>query len=99
MPKPTTDSPIMNVAQAAKFLGTGKDLLYELAARDEIPHCHVGRYLRFHQADLEDYIRNSHQHVRPPVDGTIRSLRDRIALASRPKKGREVIPHASRGGR
>lgn len=41
MPKPTTDSPIMNVAQAAAFLGAGKDLLYELAARDEIPHCPV----------------------------------------------------------
>lgn len=56
------NSPIFNVPQAAAYLGVGKDILYTLAARDEIPHCHVGRHLRFHRADLEDYIRNSHRH-------------------------------------
>ncbi len=58
------NSPIFNVPQAAKFLGVGKDMIYQLAARDEIPHCHVGRHLRFHRADLEEHIRNSHRHQR-----------------------------------
>ena len=89
MSSPTTDSPIKNVAQAAEFLGTGKDIVYELAARGEIPHCHVGRHLRFHQADLEEYVRNSHHH-QSLLPENLRALRERISGASRNPGRREV---------
>ncbi len=54
---------IMNIKQAAKYLGTGPGLLYELAARNEIPHFHVGRFLRFRQDELDEWTR-SHEHER-----------------------------------
>jgi len=63
MPKPSENSPIMNVPQASQYLGVGADLLYELAARDEIPHFHVGRYLRFHRDELDKWAK-SHHHQR-----------------------------------
>jgi len=62
MPEPV-DSPIMNVSQASAYLGVGRDLLYALAARNEIPHFHVGRYLRFHRDELDAWAR-SHEHRR-----------------------------------
>jgi|CZCB01.1.fsa_nt_gi excisionase family DNA binding protein len=55
--------PIMDVKTASKYLLVGKDLLYELAARGEIPHFHVGRYLRFRKDDLDEWSR-SHSHQR-----------------------------------
>lgn len=55
--------PIMNIKQASAYLLTGKDLLYELAARDEIPHFHIGRYLRFRRDELDEWTKD-HQHQR-----------------------------------
>ena len=63
MPSPTQDSPIMNVPQVCAYLGVGKDILYALAARDEIPHFHVGRFLRFNREDLDRWAR-AHEHYR-----------------------------------
>ena len=54
---------IMNVGQAAKYLGTGTDLLYALAQRDDIPHFHVGRYLRFRRDEIDEWTRG-HEHQR-----------------------------------
>lgn len=42
---PDNTSPIMNVPQVCAYLGVGRDLLYELAARDEIPHFRPGAYI------------------------------------------------------
>lgn len=55
--------PIMDVKSASKYLLTGQDLLYELAARGEIPHFHIGRYLRFRKDELDEWSR-SHSHQR-----------------------------------
>lgn len=71
MPSPdniTNTSPIMNVPQAAAYLGVGKDILYTLAARDEIPHFHIGRYLRFNRADIDAWARG-HEHRRADLYG------------------------------
>lgn len=65
MPNNTSSTfpPIMDVKQASQYLLTGRDLLYELAARDEIPHFHVGRYLRFRRDELDEWSK-SHRHQR-----------------------------------
>lgn len=63
MPSPAPDSPIMNVPQVCAYLGVGRDILYALAARNEIPHFHVGRHLRFNREDLDKWAR-SHEHYR-----------------------------------
>ncbi len=55
MPNPTPDSPILNVPQVCAYLGVGRDIVYTLAARNDIPHFHVGRYLRFNREDLEKW--------------------------------------------
>ena len=46
------DGDVMNVAEAATFLHVGKNQIYTLAGRNEIPHRRVGRHLRFSRAAL-----------------------------------------------
>lgn len=55
--------PIMNVKTLSEYLGVGRDIIYTLAARNEIPHFHVGRHLRFHRDDIDAWAR-SHEHRR-----------------------------------
>lgn len=59
----TLTSPIMNVPALCAYLGVGRDAIYALAARDEIPHFHVGRYLRFRRDELDEWSKG-HQHKR-----------------------------------
>lgn len=70
----STFPPIMDVKQASRYLLTGRDLLYELAARDEIPHFHVGRYLRFRRDELDKWSKG-HQHKRLTSLKSIRKAR------------------------
>lgn len=60
---PNQNSPIMTVPQLAEYLDVGRSAIYDLAARDEIPHFHVGRFLRFNRADIDEWARG-HEHHR-----------------------------------
>jgi excisionase family DNA binding protein len=46
------DGEIMDVAETAAFLRVGKNAVYDLVARNEIPHKRVGRSIRFARSAL-----------------------------------------------
>lgn len=43
---------VLDVAGAAALLGIGKYALYDLAAKNAVPHRRVGKHLRFSRAAL-----------------------------------------------
>ena len=48
---------LLNVAEAAEYLGTTTKTLYSKASRREIPTVKIGRSLRFRLGDLEQIVR------------------------------------------
>ena len=53
-----SEDPLLNVAEASKILGVPKSWVYarvELRECD-LPHFKIGRYLRFRESELLDYL-------------------------------------------
>jgi excisionase family DNA binding protein len=62
---------LLNVAEAAEFLGTTCKTLYSKASRREIPTVKIGRSLRFRLGDLERIIKAGlRPALRPPPGST-----------------------------
>jgi excisionase family DNA binding protein len=47
---------LLDAEQAADLLGLHKSWVMEQARRDAIPHVRLGRYVRFSESDLLDWI-------------------------------------------
>ena len=45
-----SDDDVLDVAEAAKLLRIGRNLLYELVGRNKIPHRRLGKQIRFSRA-------------------------------------------------
>lgn len=58
---------LLNVREAARFLGTTPKTLYTMAWRRDIPIVKIGRSLRFDVRDLEAMIENA--RIRPREKG------------------------------
>ena len=57
---------LVDVAEAARRLGTGERFVRRLIAERRIPFHKVGKYVRFHSDDLAAYIRQARvEPVRP----------------------------------
>ena len=52
----TSDQPLLTVFEAARRLGIGRSLLYELLATGQMESIHVGRLRRIPTDALADYI-------------------------------------------
>jgi excisionase family DNA binding protein len=52
----TKQKEIMNVEEAADFLGISKNTLYEWVVQKKIPHMKVGRLLKFKREHLERWL-------------------------------------------
>jgi excisionase family DNA binding protein len=50
-------SNLLNIEQAAAFLGVSKFMLYRLSAEKKIPLYKVGSCLRFSQEQLEEWLK------------------------------------------
>jgi excisionase family DNA binding protein len=59
---------LLNVREAARFLGTTPKTLYTMAWRHDIVFVKIGRSLRFDVKDLEQMIEKA--KIRPSVDTT-----------------------------
>lgn len=53
---PQTLTPLLSVDDVAERLGVPKRFVYRLIEERRVPHTKVGRYVRFHAADVEAYI-------------------------------------------
>lgn len=53
---PTSDSPLLDVAAAAKYTGLAKSTLYSLSSSGRIPKVKLGSRVLFRQRDLDEYI-------------------------------------------
>lgn len=54
-----TEMKLLNMNQAAEYLGIKKNTLYRLCMRDEITRVKIGKLNRFRMSDLRDFI-NKH---------------------------------------
>jgi excisionase family DNA binding protein len=54
----TLNEPLLNVRAAAELLSVSARTVYELVARDELPHVRVGGQIRFVPTTLEQWLRN-----------------------------------------
>lgn len=48
---------LLDADSVAKMLGMSKDWIYAEVRADRIPHVRLGRYVRFRQEAIEDWIR------------------------------------------
>jgi excisionase family DNA binding protein len=55
----TLDEPLLTVAEVARLLGLSPRTLYAWVERDEIPHLHVGRAVRFERAAIIRFLEES----------------------------------------
>ncbi len=55
----TQQSPTIDVAGAAAFLGVSQRTIRRLVADRAIPHRRMGRLVRFTERDLDDYVETS----------------------------------------
>jgi excisionase family DNA binding protein len=49
-------APLLTVPQLAERLGVRPRFIYRLVDERRIPFIHVGRYLRFDPADVDEYL-------------------------------------------
>lgn len=83
---------VMNAEDAARYLGLGKNTVYQLAKDGTLASYRVGRKLRFSLEDLEAYIASTHQgnmHAALPhregaatSEGTVVSIDDNLSDAA-----------------
>lgn len=60
----TDDSDVMNVEDAARFLGVGRNSLYDAIGRNEVPHRKIGKLIRLSRAALLDWLGTAPVHGR-----------------------------------
>ena len=51
-PAPEVVEEVLTVEEASRFLKIGRNALYELCARAEVPHRRVGKQIRFSRSAL-----------------------------------------------
>jgi len=51
--------PLLNVKQAATFLSTTPDQIYQWVHKSVIPYIKLGRAVRFSQTQLDEYIKKN----------------------------------------
>lgn len=51
---------LVNVEELARILGVKRSWVYGKVASKEIPHLHVGRYVRFRVSDVIEWLGASH---------------------------------------
>lgn len=49
---PTPDDDVLDVAEVVLMLRMGRNTIYDLCARNEIPHRRIGRRIRFSRSAL-----------------------------------------------
>jgi excisionase family DNA binding protein len=54
--KPQRAADALSAGQAAELLGIGKNLVYDAAARGEVPHRRLGKRLLFSRQALLDWL-------------------------------------------
>ena len=59
--------PLLDVTEASKVLGVPKSWVYARVEQPEcdLPHFHVGRYLRFRASELNDYLERNRGGPQP----------------------------------
>lgn len=50
--QPLSDAEILDVPQVARWLRVNRNHVYALVAQNTIPHCRIGRFVRFHRPAL-----------------------------------------------
>ena len=55
---------LMNIAEAATYLGIKRSRLYTATRRKELPFMKVGRLLRFEREYLDQWIREQHKETK-----------------------------------
>ncbi len=58
-PDLTLDKDVLTVDEAARFLRTGRNAIYDAIGRGEIPHRRIGRAIRLSRAALVQWLAGS----------------------------------------
>ena len=54
--QPVVDDAVLDVEETARLLRVGRNTIYELVARGEIPHRRLGKQIRFSRAALMSWL-------------------------------------------
>jgi len=55
-PEVTASSDVLDVLEVARLLMVGRNLVYELVAKDRIPHRRLGKQIRFSRAAIMQWL-------------------------------------------
>lgn len=56
VPEATAPSDVLDVLEVARLLMVGRNLVYELVAKDRIPHRRLGKQIRFSRAAIMQWL-------------------------------------------
>lgn len=62
---------VLDVSEVADYLGVEPSWIYKQVQFKAIPHCHVGKYLRFRTIDIDSWLAN---RVCPDISNPAPSL-------------------------
>ena len=59
---------ILNMSQAADYLGLAKSTIYKLTSSRLIPHCKIGNKIAFKRSDLNEWITKGKVKTREEIE-------------------------------
>jgi len=67
-PSATDDAAVLDVEETARMLRVGRNTIYELVGRNEIPHRRLGKQIRFSRYALMSWLGGGHGGTRRKGD-------------------------------
>ena len=61
---PANDEQVLDVEETARMLRVGRNMIYELVGRNEIPHRRLGKQIRFSRDALMSWLGGGHGGTR-----------------------------------
>ena len=65
---------LLTPEQLAEFLQLKKSTIYYLTKQKKIPHLKIGRAVRFDAAEIEAWVKSSHERVEATTDTLLRRM-------------------------
>jgi excisionase family DNA binding protein len=62
---------LLTIAEAAALLGVKAQTLYLWVSQKRVPHRKIGRFVRFTESDLEEFVDRQKQQPTDPEDGAL----------------------------
>jgi excisionase family DNA binding protein len=74
---------LWTMEEVAERLGTTPRHVRRLVSQHRIAYCKLGRYVRFHAADVDEYIAANRVEVGPRIGGSVAPIPPKSAIGRR----------------